>query len=85
MVKKIKRTVEMDLLELLTWARDNDKTGDFYGVDENYRVFISYHHGWVQTDNGKAIPKFDTKFKVEIEEEITNSNLISTKEKGLVE
>lgn len=70
---KIKKTVEMDLLELLTWAKDNGKTGDFYGVDEDYRVFISHNFGWVQTDNGRKIPTFDTKFKVEIEENITEN------------
>lgn len=70
---KIKKTVEMDLLELLNWARDNGKTGEFIGVDDNYRVFISRHNGWVQTDNGRKIPKFDTKFKVEIEENITEN------------
>ncbi|UBH10613.1 hypothetical protein [Macrococcus armenti] len=74
---KIKRTVEMDLIELLTWAKDNGKTGDFYGVDEDYRVFISAHHGWVQTDNGKKIPEFETKFKVEQEVEITEETKLN--------
>lgn len=72
----IKRTVEMDLIELLTWAKDNGKTGEFIGVDDNYRVFISYHHGWVQTDNGRKIPKFETKFKITEEVEITEETVL---------
>lgn len=74
---KIKCTVEMDLLELLTWAKENDKTGDFYGVDEDYRVFISHNFGWVQTNNGKKIPKFETKFKVEQEVEIVEETKLN--------
>ena len=74
---KIKRTLEMDLLELLTWAKENDKTGDFYGVEEGYRVFISKHHGWVQTDNGEKIPTFDTMFRVEQDVEINETTSIN--------
>lgn len=70
---KIKKTVEMDLLELLNWAKDEGKTGEFIGVDDNYKVFISHNLGWVKTDNGREIPTFETKFKVEIEENITEN------------